>query len=466
MTGLPRRSFLKILSSMPVFASFGFTGEARASTIDLPGAPETLLKTAKEVTNPAAYVPGYLSIIQGPTSDTETLINVVAPRLKKYVYSVVDANGFAISVSHYATVTSPTFFSVNKLRVSGLTPGAKYELRVNDGKLLVDRRTFSSLNTKNTSPNFALISCMADDRRFDGVIDPMWAKVKAARPEFLIFCGDAIYVDSFEFVDRLKGTEFDLWQRYIDTLRRIPLYHWTEMVPIFATWDDHDFGTNDGDKTFQAKEAAKKLFDAIFGGPELKGVWQPSPSGVANKLTAFGQSFYFMDNRSFRQPNKETTPEDYGHWGKEQHAWLLDGLSNDATPAWIVNGNQCFNGVNLSFKESFEGNSPKEFSSLMSELSKAKQPVVFASGDVHITEIMRVPKARLGYETYEFTSSSLHSFAGDGWDNPMRMTGAYSKEFNFLMIRSEPRDGGLKVDTTCIGLADRPYFQSSLNVIR
>src|SRR6185369_14543606 len=147
--------------------------------------------------------------------------------------------------------------------------------------------------------------------------------------------------------------------------------------------------------------------------------------------------FYLMDDRTFRQPNKnQTTAEPYGHWGQPQHEWLLNNLTQNETPTWIINGNQFFNGVALSYKEAFEQNHPAEFVTFIDNLKAVKAPVVFASGDVHLSEIMRIPKERIGYETFEVTSSSMHSFVGTGWQNPMRLQGAYTLEYNFLVVTS------------------------------
>ncbi|MGZ5279499.1 MAG: hypothetical protein ACXWC9_06135 [Pseudobdellovibrionaceae bacterium] len=471
MKDLSRRSVLKTLGTVPVLMAFGCSQSsdslAKSEPAEVPPTRgfDPTPPSAEDVTDNLNFKPGYLSIVQGPTSDKEALFNIFAPRLKKYVYEAVDSLGHKYLTEKYETVVGPGFHNVDKVKVSGLALGQKYTLCVKDGKTTVDQRLFSALNIHKAHPNFALISCMADDYRFNQVIDPMWDRLQAEHPDFLILNGDTVYVDSFEFVERNKATETDLWQRYVDTFRRIPLYHWPELVPVFSTWDDHDFGTNDSDQTFISKDAALRLFHAIFGGAELPGVWVQGPNGVSSVLHAFGQSFYFMDDRTFRQPNKNQTVQDpYGQWGQSQHEWLLANLMLQNRPAWVINGNQCFNGKDLSFKESFEANHPKEFVALIDQLKQVPSPVVFGSGDVHISEIMRIPQDRIGYETYELTSSSMHSYAGEGWDNPMRLPGAFTPEFNFMMIRSQNVSNSLQIDVKCLGLAKNSYFEKSLTV--
>ena len=473
MRSFPRRTFLKTMGALPVLMSLGLgrEEEVRASEQGLlrgslgpVGWPKGA-KVFPEGHGTVGFPPGYLTIIQGATSATETLINIFAPRLKRYSYEAWDASGRALSVSHYETVTGPGFYHIHKIRVTGLCLGQEYTLRVLDRSTVVDERCFAALDTNKTNPVFGLLSCMSDDYRFSQVIDPMWERLRQSNPDFLILNGDLVYVDSFEFVERQRATEADIWQRYVDSFRRIPVYHWRRLVPILATWDDHDFGTNDGDREFVSKEAVLRLFRGAFGGAELPGVWEAGPHGVSSVFTGFGQRFFLMDDRMFRQPNRnQVTPDPFGHWGQEQHDWLRRKLSEDTSPAWIVNGNQFFNGRALDFKEAFEANHPAEFVTFIDELRQIAAPVVFASGDIHISEIMRVPADRAGYETFEITSSSMHSYTGSGWDNPMRLEGAYTNEFNFLLIQSQARPGELNIGVKSLGLASDSYFEKTLLV--
>lgn len=416
------------------------------------------------------YLMGRLAIIQGPTSDKETLINVLVPRLKDYKYEVQDQNGNAVSADKYETITAPiVHYKIDKIHVRGLTPQSTYTLAVKSefrGKTsTIDQRTFRALDIRKSELRFAALSCMADDWKFETVIDPMWERLKKENPDLVILNGDIVYVDSFDYVERTNVLETDLWLRYIDTLKRLPYYHWLELKPTLATWDDHDFGTNDSDRTFKSKAAALKLFKGLFGGRPIKGVWEPGPSGVTSVFTGFGQRFFLMDDRTFRQPNKEQKQkEPYGHWGEQQHQWLISSLKASTTPAWIFNGNQLFNGKALNFKETFEGNHTGHFSKLMNDLKKVPTSVVFASGDIHFSEVMRIPKERLGYDTYEITSSSMHSYRGSGWENPMRVQGASTLEYNFLVMTASAKAKGFDIHVKSVGLAPESYFEIPLKV--
>lgn len=434
--------------------------------------PDQKLRTAREYSKAKEFKPGWLAIIQGATSSNETLINVMAPRLKTFEYAVIDSSGQQMKIEKYDSVHyAPMFYKVDKLHVTGLVPGVNYTLQVIDvfrtSRTVVDQREFSTLDLKSTKTTFATMSCMADDWRFEEVINPIWERLRKARPDFLIMSGDVVYVDSFAFVERKKATEQDLWQRYIDSLNRLPVYHFTRLIPILASWDDHDFGTNDGDREFAAKDPALRVFKAFFGGRDLPGTFENGPGGVATRFTGFGQNFVLMDNRYFRQANKEQKKQEtFGHWGEKQHQWMIKGVQNSTNPTWIVNGNQIFNGKQLDFKEAMEANHPANYARLIEDLKKTTPAVAFISGDIHFSEVMRIPAERLGFETYELTSSAMHSYSGDGWENPLRLPGASTIEFNYLLVTSEVQNGALKIDVRSQGVSEQDLFKTSFEVKR
>lgn len=435
---------------------------------------ETKFPSAISISKSKRFKPGRLVVIQGPTSANESLINVMVPRLKTYSYVVTGPNGKTTPVEKYETIQfAPVFWKVDKLHVKGLEAGVNYKLEVVDefrnSKTIVDERTFSTLDLTKAKVRFATLSCMADDWRFEEVIDDMWSRLKAEKPEMLVLNGDLVYVDSFDFVERKKATELDIWQRYIDSFRRIPLYHFDRLIPTLATWDDHDFGTNDGDRDFAGKDSAKRVFRAFFGGREIKGVFEYGPGSTYAVFTGFRQRMYLMDDRFFRQPNKDQKSQDpFGHWGPQQHQWLLAHLTATQVPSWIFNGDQVFSGKPLDYKEAFENNHPAHFKRLMEDLKKIKEPVVFSSGDIHFSEVMKIPAERnLGFDTYEITSSSMHSYTGEGWDNPLRMPGMKTTEFNFMMVTSEAvSPSTLKVDVRAVGLAPQDYFRTNFEIKR
>ena len=465
--GFSRRSLLQILAATPLVGLL----PACASQAPHDG-DNSESKPAGKVANAgrANGSLGHLTIIQGPTSSTETLINVYSPRLKNYSYEVTGNGGQVGVIEPYEVVTGPALFKIVKLRISGLALNQTYTLKVIDSSHnkthLVDERRFQTLDVNRTDVRFALLSCCSDDSIFEAVIDPIWDRLRRENPDFILMNGDAVYVDAYEYVNKEVATELDLWQRYIDTFRRISMYHWRDLKPIFANWDDHDFGSNDGDRTFGMRTQVTKLFKATFSGPELPGVWTPGAFGESSEITAFGQTFFLMDDRTYRQPNKkQKTHELYGHWGKDQYNWFISRVREVKGPVWIVNGNQYFSSKPPGEKESFQENHPANFAKLIEDLRGVNAKVIFASGDVHFSEITRVPKEQIGYETFELTSSAMHSTVDKVWENPLRLPGARTLEFNFMMISSRVAGTGLDLSVQSFGVAKDAYFSQELRLV-
>lgn len=407
-------------------------------------------------------------MVQTATSSSETSINVLIPRLKNYVYTVEDGTGKTFSAEVYEVVNEynqpnhqPIHWKVQKVYVKGLQPNVNYSLKVLEKSgsktNLIDQREFKALDLAKNTVTFAFGSCMADDARFENVIDPMWNKIHQSNPDILILNGDLVYVDGFEFVERKKATALDIWQRYVDALRRLPIYRAHKLIPVLAAWDDHDFGTNDGDRNFVSKDAATTVFKAFFRGKTIPGVWEESVNGNYSKFIGFNQAIYMTDGRTYRQNKNEKPAELYGHWGEEQHSWLINNLKSDNKPSWIFGGDQFLNAKPLGFKETFQGDHPLNFDKFVSDLKDVKKPFVFGSGDIHFSEIMLADDNMFGFKTFEFTSSSIHSFVmGKPWDNPLRIV--ETNEYNFMLIKSTSIDDTLILNVKTIGLDAAPYF--------
>ncbi|NUM58644.1 MAG: hypothetical protein HUU56_08435 [Bdellovibrionaceae bacterium] len=427
--------------------------------------------SAQELFLQKVYTPGYLSVVQGPTTDKSTSIALFVPRLKNYEFKVTNQKNEQISFQKEKTLEKESlFWKVEKIYLSDLSPSDNYKLEVIDNfrgyRITVDTREFKTLNITSSKAKFALLSCMSDDYRYRPYIGKMWEQLASKNVDFIILNGDVVYVDGFDFVARQSATGKDIWQRYIDSMERIPLYHWYHLKPIFATWDDHDFGTNDGDETFSAKKDSQALFRALFWGKEVPNTYEMAPMGVSSHAKIFGQNFYFMDDRFERRPNKGFDQDPYGHWGKTQHQWLLQKAQKNPEPSWIINGDQFFSFKKLDYKEAMQMNHPAEFETLLNELKTFSQPFVLLSGDVHFTEITQIPFQSLNYNTYEITSSSMHSHHRQGWDNPHRLEGTFVNEFNFVLLEVTKSEAPqqLEVNASSWGLKNEAYFQKQLKI--
>src|SRR5690606_1447406 len=119
----------------------------------------------------------------------------------------------------------------------------------------------------------------------------------------------------------------------------------------------------------------------------------------------------------------------------EQVSWMK-GLRL-AKQSFLMTGSQFF-GAYLK-KDSFEGTYPQAFKNFLVQLGQMPSRFVLASGDIHFSEVMKIESEALGYETYEITSSSIHSLTMPGSHvirprNPRRIPGLVTSTHNFLTL--------------------------------
>jgi phosphodiesterase/alkaline phosphatase D-like protein len=470
------------------------------------------VRTPSSMAELKPYDYGALVIIQGATSESETTFNVLVPRLKAktfgaYVYdkkhgiikNFADIDSLPHTqcklIGHFTDQKKIAHYVVNKYKCNGLNAKTDYHLSIaNPGVLdeatgkrkyseVADTRTFKMLKNSGNSLKFAMGSCMTDSFAYKHIRDHIWNSLVSKKPEVIFLTGDLVYVDGFDTVARedsktgkASASDFDIWQRFIDTTQAIPLYRQKNLIPIIATWDDHDMVTNNSSENTKRKDSAHNAFRAFFGSEAIEGVFEPSAVGMYSKYSIRNQVFYMMDGRYFREEvhigndglikNEDKSSKEeiklsegnvrvkkyrklskFAHWGRAQHQWLVKNLKDNAKPSWVINGDQIFAPAILSKRETYTkrinesimADHKKHFQKIIKDLSKIDSPIAFGSGDIHFSEILKIEKEQLGYETYEFTSSPVHSYmfreGGELWENKRRIAGA--AYHNFMMIQSK-----------------------------
>jgi alkaline phosphatase D len=269
---------------------------------------------------------------------------------------------------------------------------------------------------------------------------PIWEAVLDYRPELFVFAGDNVYGDVG------SGAMSQLQAAYakattIEGYRRV-----REAAPVLATWDDHDFGQNDGGADFPHKEAAKRLFlDFWRIAPDdprrtRAGIYHAETFGPAGRRV----QIVLLDTRTFRSPLKAADPAaapGKGPYvpdpdptktmlGAAQWAWLRAQLMQPAELRLIVSSVQV-----LAEGHGFErwGNLPAERARLFELIAETRAgAVIFLSGDRHVGALYR--RAGTPYDLYEITSSGINmTWAANQDDGPLRLGAVYGAE-NFGTI--------------------------------
>lgn len=259
---------------------------------------------------------------------------------------------------------------------------------------------------------------------------PVWSAIANLSPTAFVFLGDNMYSDRGKY-EKLKQPE-RIQQAYRDldaseAFTRFRQLSEVQKIQWLATWDDHDYGANDGGGDYPYRLQSKKYFMNFFGLTETAsgnadkpGVYQSQVIELAGLRT----QIILLDTRSFRSSlNKSTmreacpptgivpnTAAGATLLGEMQWAWLSRQLNEPADLRIIASSIQI-----IPTEHCFEkwANFPLERQRLF-DLIKEKntQHLILVSGDRHIAEISRLPTTIIGYPLYEVTASGLNSAMG------------------------------------------------------
>ncbi|MGB5508899.1 alkaline phosphatase D family protein [Robiginitalea sp.] len=261
----------------------------------------------------------------------------------------------------------------------------------------------------------------------------LWDDILALGPDLWIWGGDNVYADT---------DDMEELREYYAELKAVPGYKALETTtPVIGTWDDHDYGLNDGGAEFKARAASQQVFLDFLGVPEKSSRREREGVYAAhNYSTGKGSvKVLVLDTRYFRTQLKEDPAGNRRYvphtepggtiLGEAQWAWLERELNESGADFNIlVSSIQV-----LSGEHGFEtwGNFPDEVTRLMRVIadSGARGVIVF-SGDRHISEFSRTDSRPLSYPLVDFTSSGLtHAYrAFKGEPNPFRIGEVISVE--------------------------------------
>ncbi len=264
-------------------------------------------------------------------------------------------------------------------------------------------KSISDISQADDHDDFVIAfgSCDDEDRK-----NHLWDEVLAADPNLWLWGGDIIYADTEDMQE--------MQQKYNKQLKDSLYLALVKQTEIMGTWDDHDYGVNDGGAEYpMKKEAQQLLLDFLGVSKESK---QRNREGVYTskvfKTTSGSIKVIVLDTRYFRSPlTKSKDPGKRYHpgvgtlLGESQWLWLSEELkSSEASFNIILSSIQM-----LSGEHGFEtwANFPAEqqrFFNLL-KTSKAKNVIVL-SGDRHISEFSAKAVKDLPL-LIDFTSSGL-----------------------------------------------------------
>lgn len=225
----------------------------------------------------------------------------------------------------------------------------------------------------------------------------MWATIRGRQLNAFLMLGDNVYIDDPEHV---------LTHRYC-YYRRQSNPQWrafTASTPVYAIYDDHDFGQNDcvpGPEI--EKPAWKRTVWNIFrenwnnpaygGGDEQPGCWFDFYIGDVH--------FILLDGRYYRDLKNGSM------LGPVQKQWLFDRLKTSTGRFKVLASPVPWSpGVKPGSRDTWDG-FPDEREAIFSFIEKEKiNGVLLMAADRHRTDLRRIPRPT-GYDLYEVMSSRL-----------------------------------------------------------
>lgn len=281
---------------------------------------------------------------------------------------------------------------------------------------------------------------------------PIWAAVRAARPDLFLFLGDNLYADAKD-ADTLR-------QRYAEFRKAEALQAFRRDVPHLAIWDDHDFGDDDVGGEYTFKALSQQLFCDEWNEPAdsprrtRPGIYEAyriERGGRTVQLLMLDLRFNrtaLVADPSLKQgyaamyakaklgggamkgwyvPNLDPAAT---LLGEAQWAWLADRLAEPADVRILCSS------VQLAAEGTgWEGwnNFPLERQRLVDLIrEKRAEGVVVVSGDMHYADLSRWDTPA-SYPLWDLTSSGLTEV----WDIPTpnaRRVGSVYADLNFGLV--------------------------------
>ena len=93
----------------------------------------------------------------------------------------------------------------------------------------------------------------------------MWGQISATNPDLFLFIGDNNYGDNGWSGD---ASLTSLREAYAVQAATPELSEFRAQIPMMVTWDDHDYGMNDGGGNFAFRGWAETLFETFWGSSE------------------------------------------------------------------------------------------------------------------------------------------------------------------------------------------------------
>lgn len=250
------------------------------------------------------------------------------------------------------------------------------------------------------------------------VPDPIWTQIVDEGCEGFVLLGDTPYIDD----DRLAVAR----EKHRAFLVQPEIARMARSMPVWGTWDDHDFGRNDGHGDFPGKHVARLAFteyraNASFG-QDAAGRPQRARFGEARGIhTSFRRGpveVFLIDPRWFsRTAPSWADPSQPTCIGAAQWAWLREGLRASTATFKLLATGMIWDDKQNPEKDDWHTYRHERDAILDLVRDERIAGVVLIGGDIHVSRALRY-RDRVGYDLWQFITSPMHGSTIPSLDVP------------------------------------------------
>ncbi len=267
---------------------------------------------------------------------------------------------------------------------------------------------------KQTKPKHTTLNTIAFGSCNKEYLDQSyWPVIANQNPDLWIWLGDNIYADTADMevmADKYQQQKTNpYYQRFL------------QQVPVTGVWDDHDYGVNDGDRTFSQKDQAKDQFLSFLNIPNTHtvnkhpGIYRTEVFGLQPQQV----KIFHLDTRYFQDPLIKTPKGSKKNYvaqpdgqilGSAQWQWLTHELNQSTANINIIASS--IQVIAEDHRYEMWSNFPNQRKKLLDLIvsSGVNNPIIL-SGDRHLSEISKINWQ--DKELIDITASGLtHSFSG------------------------------------------------------
>ena len=280
------------------------------------------------------------------------------------------------------------------VKVCGLKPNTAYDYQVLlNGKPAKGK--FPTQGTLSTAPvdgqsgkvRIAFSSCFGREGKVSEAARQHIANMPNI--DLMLELGDNHYADS---------TKPEVQRKFYASQRGTSGWHaYARNLPIYAIWDDHDYGPNDSDRTAAGQEHSLRTFKEHWANPSYGTSETP---GIFTTFTRGEVQFFLLDDRYYRDPNKAPASPSKTLLGKAQKAWIKEQLTRSKAKIKIVAlGSETQLSGHRDSYTSFKAEQKE-----MLDFYKTIEGIILISGDRHFSGAYQI-----GGETIEVTAGPMGS---------------------------------------------------------